>query len=37
MAEGDIAYELREMDVVAQEHRTAGFLAINAGWSGAAC
>jgi len=33
MAEGEIAYELRVVDIVNQEHRSAGFLAINpAGW-----
>ena len=33
MAEGDIAYELREIDIVKQEHRSPEFLAINpAGW-----
>ncbi len=29
LAEGDIAYELREVDIVGQEHRSAEFLAIN--------
>lgn len=29
MAEGDLAYELREVDIVGQEHRSAEFLAIN--------
>ena len=33
MAEGDIAYELRAVDIVKQEHRAPDFLAINpAGW-----
>ena len=33
MAEGDIAYELRVVDIVNQEHRSPEFLAINpAGW-----
>ena len=33
MAEGDIAYELREIDITKQEHRSPEFLAINpAGW-----
>ena len=33
MAEGDIAYELRVVDIVKQEHRAPEFLAINpAGW-----
>ena len=33
MAEGDIAYELRVVDIVEQEHRAPEFLAINpAGW-----
>lgn len=33
MAEGDIAYELREVDIVAQEHRSPEYLAVNpAGW-----
>ena len=29
LAEGDIAYELRKVDIVKQEHRSAEFLAIN--------
>ena len=33
MAEGDIAYELRDVDILKDEHRTPEFLAINpAGW-----
>ena len=33
MAEGDIAYELREVDIFKQQHRSPEFLAINpAGW-----
>ena len=33
MAEGDIAYELREIDIARDEHRTSDYLAINpAGW-----
>ncbi len=33
MAEGDIAYELREIDIFKQQHRSPEFLAINpAGW-----
>ncbi len=33
MVEGDIAYELRVVDIVEQEHRSPEFLAINpAGW-----
>lgn len=33
MAEGDIQYELREVDIVRDEHRSPAFLAINpAGW-----
>ena len=33
MAEGDIAYELREVDILNNEHRTPEFLAINpTGW-----
>jgi glutathione S-transferase len=33
MAEGDIAYELREVDIIGQQHRTPEYLAINpAGW-----
>ncbi len=33
MAEGDIAYELRVVDIVEQEHRSPEYLAINpAGW-----
>ena len=33
LAEGDIAYELRAVDIVKQEHRAPAFLAVNpAGW-----